>query len=145
MSLYFYLIFPMRSILSAERSSRNCLRISQGSIYPRPTSLGFRQGLIQRDRVLSSSSNTRRTSPDHLHSLNIQYRAFSSMPEQSAEASAQEALNGVEAHCPKETGAGKAEASSSTESKPEPALPPLSGHEFKQYNRLAEHMNYFVS
>lgn len=24
------------------------------------------------------------------------------------------------------------------------ALPPLSAHEFKQYNRLAEHMNYFV-
>lgn len=26
----------------------------------------------------------------------------------------------------------------------EPALPPLSAHEFKQYNRLAEHMDYFV-
>lgn len=30
-------------------------------------------------------------------------------------------------------------------SKAEPALPPLSDHEFKQYNRLAEHMDYFVS
>lgn len=25
-----------------------------------------------------------------------------------------------------------------------PALPPLSAHEFKQYNRLADHMDYFV-
>lgn len=59
------------------------------------------------------------------------------------ESHAQEALNAVESQCPKETGSGKAEASSSTDSKSEPALPPLSGHEFKQYNRLAEHMNYF--
>ena len=67
------------------------------------------------------------------------------MSEQSAQVSAQEALNAVEPQCPKETGSGKAEASSSAESKSEPALPPLSAHEFKQYNRLAEHMNYFVS
>lgn len=62
-----------------------------------------------------------------------------------SEVPAQEALNAVESQCPKEIGSGKAEASSSTDSKSEPALPPLSGHEFKQYNRLAEHMNYFVS
>lgn len=67
------------------------------------------------------------------------------MPERSAAASAQEALNAVEPQCPKEAGSGKAEASGSAESKSEPTLPPLSGHEFKQYNRLAEHMNYFVS
>lgn len=29
-----------------------------------------------------------------------------------------------------------------TDSKP--ALPPLSAHEHRQYNRLAEHMNYYV-
>ncbi|KAF3770291.1 hypothetical protein M406DRAFT_320309 [Cryphonectria parasitica EP155] len=29
------------------------------------------------------------------------------------------------------------------EEKAPPALPPLSAHEFKQYNRLAEHMDYF--
>ena len=38
----------------------------------------------------------------------------------------------------------KPEASSSKDEKSEPALPPLSDHEFKQYNRLAEHMDYFV-
>jgi hypothetical protein len=45
------------------------------------------------------------------------------------------------------TGAAEPEASvcEDAESKPERALPPLSDHEFKQYNRLAEHMNYFVS
>ncbi|ROV90328.1 hypothetical protein VSDG_08139 [Cytospora chrysosperma] len=47
--------------------------------------------------------------------------------------------------CPKKTGAAEPEASvcKDAESKPERALPPLSAHEFKQYNRLAEHMNYF--
>lgn len=50
-----------------------------------------------------------------------------------------------DAQCPKETASSKVEASSSNESKSEPALPTLSGHEFKQYNRLAEHMNLFVS
>lgn len=32
----------------------------------------------------------------------------------------------------------------SSEAEAEPALPALSAHEFKQYNRLAEHMDYFV-
>lgn len=31
-----------------------------------------------------------------------------------------------------------------SKSEPEPALPPLSPHEFRQYNRLADHMNQFV-
>jgi hypothetical protein len=45
---------------------------------------------------------------------------------------------------------GKAAAGPSAPAKAEKvdtetALPPLTPHEFKQYNRLAEHMNYFVS
>lgn len=46
--------------------------------------------------------------------------------------------------CPKkaaEEGSAAAAAAAATE----PALPPLSDYEFKQYNRLAEHMDYFVS
>lgn len=96
---------------------------------------------MQQARILSSSSHTRRTSLPHLPSYNSPRRTFSNM----SEVPAQEALNAVESQCPKETASGKAEASGSTDSKSEPALPPLSGHEFKQYNRLAEHMNYFVS
>lgn len=67
------------------------------------------------------------------------------MQEKSEEVSAQKVPGDAESQCPKGTVSGEAEASSSTQSKSEPALPPLSGHEFKQYNRLAEHMNYFVS
>lgn len=100
---------------------------------------------MQQGRILSSSSYTQRTSLSHLSSHIPPRRTFSNMSEQREAVSAQEAQNSVESQCPKETGSGKAEASSSTDSKPEPALPPLSGHEFKQYNRLAEHMNYFVS
>lgn len=135
----------MRSILSAERASRNCIRISQDSIYHISTSSRLGQRPAQQARIFSSSSCTRGTSPFHLPPQNSRRRTFSSMSEQSAQLPAQEALKAVEPQCPKETGSGKAEASSSTDSKSEPALPPLSGHEFKQYNRLAEHMNYFVS
>jgi hypothetical protein len=67
------------------------------------------------------------------------------MAEPSAQVSGQEALDPMQSQCPNETEPAKAEASSSAESDPDPALPPLSGHEFKQYNRLAEHMDYFVS
>lgn len=45
---------------------------------------------------------------------------------------------------PEEAGV-KPEAPAPKEEKTEPALPALSAHEFKQYNRLAEHMDYFVS
>lgn len=59
--------------------------------------------------------------------------------------------NGVDATKP---GSSSAEAAQAVRDGPEnpeeeeeepaePALPPLSPHEFKQYNRLAEHMNYF--
>ncbi|KUI64936.1 hypothetical protein VM1G_00379 [Cytospora mali] len=48
-----------------------------------------------------------------------------------------------DAACPKDTGLPQTEASTSEDAKPEPVLPPLSAHEFKQYNRLAEHMDYF--
>lgn len=46
--------------------------------------------------------------------------------------------------------AGQAEAAAAAaetirEEPAAPALPPLTDHEFKQYNRLAEHMDYFVS
>lgn len=137
----------MRPVLSAERASSHCARIiSPRSIYPRSPCLGLHKALSQRrDSVSPSSFRTRRKSPPLLPSHTPERHAFSSMADQSAQVSAQEALNAVESQCPKNTEPGKAEASGSAESKAEPALPPLSGHEFKQYNRLAEHMNYFVS
>lgn len=100
---------------------------------------------MQRARIFSYPSYTRPRTPSLLPSHDPRRRAYSNMAEQSAKASAQEALNAAESQCPKEAESAKAETSSATESKSEPALPPLSGHEFKQYNRLAEHMNYFVS
>ncbi|CAN8096862.1 unnamed protein product [Discula destructiva] len=36
-----------------------------------------------------------------------------------------------------------AHSADSTNAEEKPALPPLSAHEFKQYNRLADHMNVF--
>lgn len=54
----------------------------------------------------------------------------------------EEADAGEAAACPRKSGAAEPEA---LESESEQALPPLSAHEFKQYNRLAEHMDYFVS
>lgn len=137
----------MRPVLSAERASSYCARIiSPRSIYPRSPCLRLHRALSQRrDRVSASSFCTRQTGPPLLPAHIPQRHAFSSMADQSAQVSAQEALNAVESQCPKNTEPGKAEASGSAESKAEPALPPLSGHEFKQYNRLAEHMNYFVS
>lgn len=135
----------MHSILSAERASIHCVRIWQRSICPISSSLGSGQRPVQRARIFSCTSYTRQRTPSPLPSHGQRRRIFSSMPEQSAQVSAQEAIKAVESQCPKEAESGKAETSSSTESKSEPALPPLSGHEFKQYNRLAEHMNHFVS
>jgi hypothetical protein len=45
---------------------------------------------------------------------------------------------------PDKTEASSAGASSSAAAKTEPELPPLTDHEFLQYNRLAETMDYFV-
>jgi hypothetical protein len=50
--------------------------------------------------------------------------------------------------CPEGKPQAKAEAASGSApatEEPEPALPPLSPAEFRQYNRLAEQMDYFVS
>lgn len=44
-----------------------------------------------------------------------------------------------------EAAAAAAAAETIREEPAAPALPPLTDHEFKQYNRLAEHMDYFVS
>lgn len=134
----------MRPILSAERASRNCVRTSRDRFRPVSTWLGFGCRPRQQARIISSFPHTPRASPSLLPSNNLRHRAYSSMPETSAAASAQEALDAVEPQCPKEAGSANAEASGPSESKSEPTLPPLSGHEFKQYNRLAEHMNYFV-
>lgn len=67
----------------------------------------------------------------------------SAPPPPAGEDPCEQARNGVE-----KSQASGAEAQPEPEPEPEPqsepALPPLSPHEFKQYNRLAEHMDYFV-
>lgn len=71
--------------------------------------------------------STTTTTPPHSMSSSVGARTGAGAG--AAEAEAQQA---VDAHVDAETDT-------------EPALPPLSAHEFKQYNRLAEHMDYFVS
>ncbi|ROW12504.1 hypothetical protein VMCG_00031 [Cytospora schulzeri] len=64
-------------------------------------------------------------------------------PVEEVEVQSTEAGEAGEAASTKEAGVAEPEAKPEPETEPEPALPPLSAHEFKQYNRLAEHMDYF--
>lgn len=67
------------------------------------------------------------------------------MAAEAAEDPCQKAVSGEAGSAAAQEKNKKHEQEPAPEHSAEPALPSLSDYEFKQYNRLADHMDYFVS